>query len=932
MQRIILSFILSVVLLLSFSQGTPAPDHASLISAYKQADAAYREAEHLADLSENDSTLTAAADKRYQDAVQLYLRVLPGLQQAGNDSLLFLAQVKTGKILQGFDSLAKAKSYYLSALSLREKGKIPDSLCLEPVLFTGRILYGEEQLDSAYLYLKRAEQISDKYNDRLESSERVYNLLGVIHYEKGDYRQAVNYFEKALSLVSPLAKSLQVNYKINIASALMKIDEDVLARAIYEDLLRLNVYNNEIYHKLGLISLKENNYTAAVGYLRKVEYVNSKKSIDLYLNYAMAFSGAGQPDSAEQYLYKAVAENLKWNGHRKNISNGLLLKFRADELAGKQQYKDALQFYQQAIVQFDNDYNELNETGNPVQFSGVFSYINLFNTLTAKAAVFEKIYELYHKVENLEAALDAYRSAFNLADYVERTYNSDEARLFLGRIKHEVHSRPIDIGLRLYNLTQKKEYLEEVYLFDQRNKASVLSFNVKLQEVYDRARAGNPLFTREASIRSAITRLSLKAANATDSTQLTALNAAIRDKEIELEKIRDTINTDPLRQQLIAAEKIPTITRLQRQLDNTTALLSYHLSENELLVLFVTNGRFDYYRAPVGQDFFRSIESLKQALYHASPEERYSGSTYSRYLYQQLISPLLPSLAQIKRLVIIPDDELHYLPFEALENGDQQYLVRQFAVQYQYSTALLGDNVSQKPSSSVLSFAPYAATGFKDSALTFSPLPASGGEVKEINGKTLTDSSATKQAFLDLSNHFNVVHLATHAIADNNDPERSFISFYPGNNASRLYAKEIYDLRLDTTSLVILSACETGSGKLVKGEGLMSLSRAFAYAGCPSIITSLWKAEDNTTAFICQRLHYYLSRNETKDKALQMAKLDFLNSSSTDPRFKTPNYWAHLVLIGDYEPDHKRSNWPYVALSIVAIMLGYYFLKQKTRQ
>lgn len=930
MQRILLSVILTIALILGFSQGNPVVDNGALLNSYKQAENIYRQAEHLADLSENDTSLTEAADKKYLEAANLFRRMLPGVKLARKDSLSFIIQVKIGKILQGFDNLEEAKNFYLGALTLREKLITPDSICLEPTLYTGSILYRQEKLDSAYLFLKRAEQLSDKYNDRLDGSERVYNLLGVILYERGNFGQAVNYFEKALSLVAPAAKSLQVNYKINIASTLMKIDEDEKAKKIYEELLPLNVYNNEILHKLGLISLKEHDYTHAISYLRKVQYDNSKKNVDLYLNFAMAFSGAGQPDSSAQYLYKAIAENLRWNGHQRNISNGLLLKFQGDESAAKQQYEEALKFYQQAILQFDNGYNNTAVTGNPEQFSGVFAYINLFNTLTAKAGVFEKLFNTDHKTETLESALNTYESAFKLADYVERTYNSDEARLFLGRIKHDAHSRPIDVGLHLYNLTRKKEYLEKVYLFDQRNKASVLSYNIKAQEVFDRAREKKPLFEREASARSAITRLSLKAANTTDSVQLVKLNASIRDIEIELEKIRDTIKADPVRQQLLAAEKIPSVSQLQKELDNTTALLSYHLSENEMLVLIITGSRFDYYKTPVGQGFFNSIESFKNSLYQSTGEERYNGATDAAYLYKQLINPLQPALSQIKRLVIIPDDELNYLPFEALQNGDKQYLVQHYAIQYQYSTALLGNSSSQKPSSTVLSFAPFAATSYNDSALSLSSLPASGSEVKEINGKTMIDAAANKQAFLSLADHFNIVHLATHAIADNNNPERSFIAFYPGDENARLYAKEIYDLRFDTTSLIILSACETGSGKLVKGEGLMSLSRAFAYAGCPAIITSLWKAEDNTTAYITQRLHYYLSRNETKDKALQMAKLDFLKSPGTDPRFRTPNYWAHLVLIGEYEPDHKRSNWPYVAISIVVIMLGYYFLKKRS--
>lgn len=110
----------------------------------------------------------------------------------------------------------------------------------------------------------------------------------------------------------------------------------------------------------------------------------------------------------------------------------------------------------------------------------------------------------------------------------------------------------------------------------------------------------------------------------------------------------------------------------------------------------------------------------------------------------------------------------------------------------------------------------------------------------------------------------------------------------------------------------------------------MSLSRAFAAAGCPNIITSLWKAEDKATAFITQRLHYYLTKKYSKDEALQKAKLDFLNNSETDPRLKSPVYWAHLIFIGNYEPRQNSSNWWIVAVSIILGALAYKFLKRKT--
>src|SRR5471030_954761 len=112
-------------------------------------------------------------------------------------------------------------------------------------------------------------------------------------------------------------------------------------------------------------------------------------------------------------------------------------------------------------------------------------------------------------------------------------------------------------------------------------------------------------------------------------------------------------------------------------------------------------------------------------------------------------------------------------------------------------------------------------------------LPASKQEVKLLNGTSLFNKSATKQQFLKVAHNFNIIHLATHAYANDLHPEKSYILFYPSNPDSsinyKLYMPEIYNLRLDKTRLIVLSACESGVGELARGEGLMSLSRAFAY-------------------------------------------------------------------------------------------------------
>jgi CHAT domain-containing protein len=137
---------------------------------------------------------------------------------------------------------------------------------------------------------------------------------------------------------------------------------------------------------------------------------------------------------------------------------------------------------------------------------------------------------------------------------------------------------------------------------------------------------------------------------------------------------------------------------------------------------------------------------------------------------------------------------------------------------------------------------------------------------------------------------------------------------------------------MDATQLLIISACETGHGQLVTSEGVLSLTRGFAYAGCRSIVNSLWKADDASTAAILHRFHVYLQKGDTKSKALRQAKLDYLHSNALH---KTPEYWAHLMLTGDTQPLVKARIWNRWLLVIPAavafLLLGIYLTKRRKK-
>lgn len=932
MKGFILSALLIIILVLGFSQNPPM-SWPELLKAYHITTNDLKKAEAIDELAGNDDAQLEKADRFYTKALNGYFQLLPEAERSDYDSLSFFIRLQISYTSFILGNQEQAKSNYLGAINLKQHlPDINDTFLFLPYLYTGSIYYGFNQFDSAMYYYKQAEKVKDANQNSIAGIERLYNKLGAMYYETGNYRQARNYFEKAIATLhtsNKMDKDLLLNYEINIAAVDVKLEDYEKAKSSYEKILKAGIFNDEIYHNLGIINLKEQKFKEALQSLKKINYSNSKKSIELYYNEGMAWAGLQNKDSADFYFAKARMENTKWYSNGKSISLGLILKHQADNAAKEKQYSIALANYQQAIINFDNNFSETDSTKNPEKYSGIFSYINLFTTLIAKADVFEKIYGQEKRIENLRHSLSAYNAAFALASYVEKTYDTDEARLFLGKIKYTVHSRPIDVSLLLYELTHDNAYLEAAWNFDQRNKASLLSLSLQENEWKNKFSDGNELLQKEASLKQQINRLLLKAQQSTDSLVLAGLNSNIRDQEIELGKVQKEISESPEWEKLNNSSVIPAISQLRKELDASTAIISYHFSDSRLLIFCITAGNVFLKHPPIDKQLFNNITAFRQSLQNTKSGESYAGVLSAKELFRQLIIPVINQLSGMHSLIIIPDDELHYLPFEALQDEENKYLIQHFSIQYLYSASLFKKDESQSAYTSFLGFAPFSSGGYTDSTIVFNKLPYSEDEIKQKNGKIFTDSAATKQNFLDNSKQYPVLHLATHAAVDNVNPDKSYIAFFPGTNDHLLYAPEIYNLDLDSTHLVILSACETGTGQLIRGEGLMSLSRAFAYAGCSNIITSLWKAEDRTTSFITQKLHYYLKNGYSKAIALQKSKIDLLSGSEIPPALKSPNYWAHLVFIGDYEPGRKSFYPTWLIMTISLFIAGIIFWTQR---
>ncbi|MFL5811564.1 MAG: CHAT domain-containing protein [Flavisolibacter sp.] len=884
---------------------------------YAEADAVYKKALKIGSLSKPDEKEEERLNHIALNKFNLFIRHLqPGSSFA--DSLNFFALLKTGELSHYFDDLHAALHSYQSAIAAKAQLKdLPDSFLFKPYLFSGNIYYRNNDFDSALFCFRKAEAILESYSLHLSDGERLFNVLGVLYYQSGNYRQAKNYFRKAAELLPrshPYYRDLFVNYNINFASVLVKLQLYDSAFAIYKKLLPFEEHAPEIHNNIGLIYYYSGKPVDAIREFRNISY-GDRLDVGLHNDMARSWLALNQLDSVRAHLDMAFEKNRQYNKEQPSMDHGLSLKLYGDLIKKHSDLMKAIYYYQQALHQFYPSFSDTSIQNNPAKFSGVFSYINLFETLVSKAEALHALYQQNNDKEFLKMELKAYLSAFHLINYIERTYDSDEARLFLGTIKYHVHEKPIDAAYLLFELTKRKEYLEQAYEFDQVNKGSVLSFNEQQNQL---SKPSLEIRQKEKSLKEAITRLALQAAKTTDAATINRMNDEVSEFEIQLGKLQDEISkTYP-----IAGVPVPTISSLQTDLlDDHTQLLSFHLAANKVTIFSVTKKEFNCRQIPLPTDFYAELNRYILQLHSNELNEDMDSAAHA--FYQLLLAATIDQTK--KRLIIIADDELNLLPFESLKQNDR-YLVQDYSVQYQYSTLLLRKTGISLSGATTVSFAPFAKEGYSVADMHFETLSHSLEEVSALKGKSFIGKLANKESFLRNIPRYDIIHLATHASSGDSARQLAYIVFAPWGKSKQedylLYAPEIYSLSVKNNKLVILSACETGKGSLVRGEGVMSLSRAFAYAGCPNVITSFWKADDVSTSFITEQLHRYLSRGYPIDEALQRSKNDYLDRKDINPRMKTPAYWAHLVYIGDYAPQNKNDTGLVILVIGIVILIA----------
>lgn len=333
-----------------------------------------------------------------------------------------------------------------------------------------------------------------------------------------------------------------------------------------------------------------------------------------------------------------------------------------------------------------------------------------------------------------------------------------------------------------------------------------------------------------------------------------------------------------------------TAAEIQALLSPGSVLVEYLVSRRDLVIWVLDGTSLQARRVPRDRDaLVAELRDFRAAIASRAPLEQIEARAQA--LYQTLIGPIEP-LIRGQRLIIVPHDVLHYLPFSALRSSDGRWLVEEHTI-------------TTVPSASVLRFLVDKGAQASDRVLAVGnpdlgpalTLPWAEREVRALGERypasstVLVRADASESRVKQQAGQAGLLHFAVHGELNETDPMASALLLEPGNGEDgRLEVREILSTEL-SARLVVLSACETGLGKLSRGDELVGLQRAFLYAGTPAVVTTLWKVDDRSS-FLLMRRFYQELEAKGPAQALRAAQQSLMVD------YPHPFAWAGYELTG----------------------------------
>ncbi|MFN4312925.1 MAG: CHAT domain-containing protein [Chitinophagaceae bacterium] len=858
------------------------------------------------------------------------------------DSLSADCMIKAANIHQGYQRYTDANLLYHRALSRAFNVRL---IRYEAWLYLGSSHYFHNLIDSAQIYFEKAALLvnaSGTETALYPELDRLYNSLGAIYFESANYSQAQNYFERARYFTNPTAPGYQeiiTGIESNIANCYMKRARHDTALKILQQLIPVSSQREIIRQNMAHAWYELGVHDSAMAIYRQLKPLSGLSRVIALNNIGRIYMARGEWSKAEKVFDSSISENKRISPLIRNKEEALAYLYRC-RLARQQGLIDeALDWVDEGIREIHLDFDRAGARDLPDDISRSVSPITLAQLLREKAELLLERFRKTGSRSDMEACLRAYRKSIQTARYIRISFDNDEAKLFFNEQQKSVFEDALNAAIEAgrYQLPYHNDFL----YFLENYKGTVLHQHLQTIDLKSRLAIPDSVKNRESELKQLLSFYISRINRSFAPDEVGRLQQKMLDVQVNLSRLQKTYEGDATYQlyRFQEVQKEYTVETVQQKLPPATALLHFFEGDSAWYLMAISAQTAKSVMLRKSDTLIQTLNQFLTDLNDRTEGRRFGSQQNSFRLYQSFVEPLNEVLHEVERWAVIPDGKLFYLPFETLQHSAKpnSYLLDKKVISYHYSVELLLEqnqhHERRLDMMKGLGMAPFNDFGDLATAEDWQPLPYSDQEIASTF-TSLKGSIATRRHFLDSAGEFETLHLATHASTGVEDGA-NFIQFFPGDSlAGRLYMSEIYQLDLRHTQLVILSACETGYGSQLAGEGLHSLSRAFLYAGARGIIATLWKTEDRVAAYLMQRFHYHRENGAEPALSLTLAKRDLVSDVSISARYKTPNFWANFVYIGQLDKSqnkHAATKLLFVLTFIALVTCGFLLVKRHRR-
>ena len=852
-----------------------------------------------------------------------------------------IAYKRLGDISRLWGQYDTAKDWYVKGLQLSERiftmssgdymgSKMPFKL--EANYYIGEYyrclgqLYNDQgAYNKASNYFKRAIDHDSKLGEK-RLLARDYNLMSMLLEKIGYYEDSISYIKLSLQLHQADPDEKSINW---IGTDFQRQGQIYRSMGNYAEALNLferaeKIFSTHLYKEdlgkclaeMGGVYLELGDYEKALTSYKKVLSISvdsGNREIEMEARHGIGivYNYLGQFDTSKESLIEArkLAILLKNKEKISKLESSLSSVYKTSG-----DYENAL-MYGISSYEISKEFGSMNVVSNILLVADAYLAIDKlqeaskyldqaglilqnFDRPELKWYYYNILGKLQLRKKEPQVAVTSYKKSIEIIESVRSKLRADTFKTgFLGN-KMELYDQIVELLIGLGMQEEAINYVERAKArtlvdmlaqvnFREKEQESNINFSTKEKELRNKIAAVQNLIDKESII---------KDTSGIRSSNIRGYNEDLSKLQREYRSVQITIKRkNPEFASLMAVDPLTSKDIIDIVGKDDSLLLQYYITKNKLYIFSIQKSNVETHEIQVKKE--KLEEWVREFRDGITNFDKKKTDQFAEILYDHLIKPIEKN-RQGSNVIILPHGILHYLPFAALKK-ENRYLIEMFAIGYAPSATVLK---YCKDKSKTLNFN-ILAFGNPDLGTPALDLPSAEIEVNQIKkifptANIFIKKEANKANILPMISQYDILHFATHGEYNEKFPMFSSLRLSPqGSDDGRLTANDIFSIRTKA-SLVVLSACQTGLGKITSGDEVIGMNRAFMYAGASTVISSLWSINDEVTAKLMQKFYTYL-KSYSRIEALRKAQIEILKSSAQET-FSLPFYWAAFSLNGAY--------------------------------